>query len=177
MSSSPMHLSGPQDEKPEREGLPFVPVLIALAVIGLVGLTVYQLMAPHPVGTVSLEMMNAMEVPPNDRVLTEFELAIQNTTDKPLKYHSTEITLVTEKDRFKDEPASAMEVPRIYQAYPALRHSTAGPLKPDTIVAPGSTLRGAVLLAFPVTKSGFDARKQVEVTVFFYEEAPIRTKK
>ncbi|HUQ49136.1 MAG TPA: hypothetical protein VM056_00320 [Terriglobales bacterium] len=177
MSSSPMHLTGPQDEKPEREGLPFVPVLIALAVIGLIGITAYQVMGSHPVGAVTIEKMNAMEVPPNNRVLAEFELAIQNTTDKPLKYHSVELTLVTEKEKFKDSPASAPEVPRIYQAYPALRQSSADPLKPDTMVPAGSTLRGTVLLAFPVTKAGFDARKHVEATVFFYEESPIRTKK
>ncbi len=177
MSSSPIHLTGPQDgnEKPQREGLPFVPVLLALGVIALVAITAYQVLAPHPVGTVAITKINAVEMPTGDRVVVEVELAIQNTTDKPVRYHSVEIKLVTDKE-FKDVPASSFEMPRIYQSYPALKQSTEAPLKQDTIVAPGATLRGSAVVAFPVSKAAFDARKQLAAILYFYDKAPIFTK-
>lgn len=178
MSSSPMHLTGPQtDEKPEREGLPFVPVLIALGVIGLIAIAGYQVFAPHPVGTASIEKLNAVEMPGGDRVVVEVELAVQNTTDKPLKYHSSEIKLLTDKEEFKDSPASSFEMPRIYQSYPALKQSSEAPLKQDTMVAPGQTVRGTAIVAFPVSKAAFDARKQIAAAVYFYDKEPIHTKK
>ena len=179
MSSSPMHLTGPQiDEKPPREGLAIVPVLMALGVIALIGIAAYQVLAPHPVGTASIEKVNAAEMPGGDRVVVEIELALQNTTEKPLKYHSTEIKLVTPPNReFKDEPAASSEAPRIYQSYPALKQSNEAPLRQGTMVDPGATLRGVVIVAFPVSKAGFDARKQIEALVYFFEKPPIQAKK
>ncbi|MEO5936256.1 MAG: hypothetical protein ABIP81_03500 [Terriglobales bacterium] len=179
MSSSPIHLTGPQNgnDKPERDGLAIVPILVALGIVAMVGVFAYQLLAPNPVGTVALTKANAVEMPPGDRVVVEVELAIQNTTDKPLKYHSAEIKLITDanKEGFKDAPASSFEMPRIYQSYPALKQSTETPLKQDTIVAPGATLRGSAIVAFPVSKAAFDARQHLAATVYFNDKAPIHT--
>ena len=177
MSSSPMHLTGPAAGKPEREGLAIVPILIVIAVVGLIALAGYQVLGSHPVGTVTVGSANAVEMPPGDRIVVEVELAVQNTSDKPLKYHSTELKLVTDKQEFKDEPAATPELPRIYASYPALKHSTEAPLKQDMIIAPGATLRGIVIVAYPVNKATFDARKALEAAVYFYDQSPIRSKK
>jgi hypothetical protein len=177
MSSSPMHLTGPPDAKPEREGLAFVPILMALGVLALVGITVFQVLAPHPVGTASIDKVNAVEMPTADRVVVELELSMTNTSDKPLKYHSTEIKLVTPNQEFKDEPAPAGEAPRIYQSYPALKQSNEPHLRQGTTVEPGATLRGSSIVAFPVSKAGFDARKHIEANVYFFEKPPIHAKK
>lgn len=178
MSSSPMHLSDPQHvEKPEREGLAIVPVLIVLGVIALIVVAGYSVLRPRSVGTASIEKVNAVEMPPGDRIVVEIELAMTNTTDKPLKYHSTEIKLTTANQEFRDEPASSGEVPRIHLSYPALKQSSEAPLRQDTMVSPGATVKGVVIVAFPVKKADFDARKSLEATVFFYDQSPIRTKK
>lgn len=178
MSSSSMHLTdaGAADQ-PTREGLPFVPVLIGLGVIALLGMTAYQLLAPHPVGTVVVQKATALEMPPGDRVVVEVEIALQNTSDKPLKYHSTEIKLTTNDQEFKDEPAAATEVPRIYLSYPALKQSSESPLRQDAVLTPGGTIRGVVIVAFPVNKATFDARKRLDASVYFYDQAAIHTKK
>lgn len=177
MSSSPIHLTGPAEVKPEREGLPFVPVLIALLVIGLIAAFAYQMMAPNAVGTASIVKLHAIEMPPGDRVLVEVEFSIKNTSDKPLKYHSTELKLATDKEEFKDEPASSGEVPRIYASYPTLKQSNASPLRQDTMIAPGQTVQGVGIVAFPVSKAAFDGRKSFEAAVYFYDQSPIRAKK
>jgi len=178
MSSSPMHLSDPQHvEKPEREGLAIVPVLVVVGVLALAGLAAYSVLKPSAVATASIEKVNAVEMPPGDRVVVEIELAMTNTTDKPLKYHSTEIKLATANQEFRDEPASSGEVPRIRQSYPALKVSDEAPLRQDTMVNPGATVKGVVIVAFPVKKADFDARKSLEAGVFFYDQSPVRTKK
>lgn len=177
MSSSPMHLTGPPAGKPEREGLAIIPILIVLLVAGLIGLMAWQLLGNHGVGTVSVTKATAVEMPPGDRVVVEVELAIQNTTDKPLKYHSTELKLTTDKQEFKDEPAPATETKRIYQSYPALKQSAEAPLQQDMLVQPGATLKGIAIVAYPVNKATFDGRKSLDATVYFFDESPIRTKK
>jgi hypothetical protein len=177
MSSSPMHLTGPDPGKPEREGLAIVPVLIVIGVLGLVGVMAWQVMGQHAVGTVAITKTNAVEMPPGDRVVVELEMAIQNTTDKVLKYHSMQLKLRTDQQEFKDDPAAATEAPRIYQSYPSLKQSGEAPLQGDMLVQPGGTLKGVVIVAFPVNKATFDARKSLEATVYFYDESPIRTKK
>lgn len=180
MSSSPMHLTGPRNgnEIPEREGLPFVPILMAIGVIALIAVAAYQVLVPNPVGTVSIEKVNAVEMSTGDRVVVEVELAVSNITDKPLKYHSTEIKLVTDQNPkgIKDSPASTFEMPRIYQSYPSLKQSTEPPLKQDTMVAPGATIRGSAIVAFPVSKAAFDARKNLSAILYFYDKEPIFTK-
>lgn len=177
MSSSPMHLSGPDSAKPEREGLAIVPILIVLLVAGLIGVMAWQLLGSGGVGTVSITKATAVEMPPGDRIVAEIELAITNTTDKALKYHSAEMRLTTDKQEFKDEPAAATEAPRIYQSYPALKQSGESPLMQDMIVQPGATLKGVVIVAYPVNKATFDARKGLDATVYFFDQSPIRTKK
>ncbi|HUR37050.1 MAG TPA: hypothetical protein VM009_04480 [Terriglobales bacterium] len=178
MSSSPMHLTGPQDPnaKPEREGMAIVPILMAIGVATLVAITAFQVLGKHPVGTAFIDRVNAVEMPGGDRVVVEMELSMTNTTDKPLKYHSAEIKL-TANQEFKDEPAASPEVPRIYQSYPALKQSNEPPLKQSTILEPGATLRGVVIVAFPVSKATFDARKQIEAAIYFFEKPPIHAKK
>ena len=178
MSSSPMHLTGPEtNEPPPREGLAIVPILIALFVVGLLGLAGYTVLAPHSVGTGTIEQVNAVEMPGGDRVVVEVEVSMTNGTDKPLKYHSTEIRLVTNNGEFKDDPTPSSEVPRVYQSYPTLKHSNEAPLKQDTMVEPGATVKGVGIVAFPVNKAGFDARKQIEALIYFYDKPPIVVKK
>lgn len=177
MSSSPIHLTGSDPGKPEREGMAIVPILIVALIAGLIGVTAWQVLGQHPVGTVTITRATAVDMPPGDRVVVELELAIQNTSDRPLKYHSAELKLTTDKQEFKDEPAAATEAPRIYQSYPALKQSPESPLMQDMIVQPGATLKGIVIVAYPVNKVAFDARKGLEATVYFFDQSPIRTKK
>jgi hypothetical protein len=174
---SSINLTGtPSNEKPPREGLAIVPILIALGVIALIAVAVWQVLGSHPVGTASIEKVNAVEMPGGERVVVEMEFAMQNTTDKPLKYHSALIKLTTNQE-FKDEPAPSSETPRIYQSYPALKQSTESTLKQGMIVDPGATLRGTAIVAFPVSKAAFDSRKQLDADIYFFEKPPIHAKK
>jgi hypothetical protein len=172
-----MHLSDHDSgAPPERDGLPIIPIVIGLVVVGLVAAAAFQVLGMRPVGSAKINSINAIELPSKDRVAVEIDLSVQNTTDKPLRYHSLDVKLVTPQETFKDEPASIVEVPRIYGAYPALRQAKSEPLKGDTVLTPGATVNGAVILAFPVTKQAFESRKSLEVTVFFYDESPIHVK-
>ncbi len=67
-------------------------------------------------------------------------------------------------------------MPRIYQSYPTLKQSSEAPLKQDTTVAPGATIRGVAIVAFPVSKAAFDARKQLGAVLYFYDKEPVFTK-
>jgi hypothetical protein len=40
-------------------------------------------------------------------------------------------------------------------------------------IAPGAEQKGTVLVAFPVTKQQFDARKDLNVTIEAYDQNPI----
>ena len=52
------------------------------------------------------------------------------------------------------------------QAFPDLQMYATEPLKVETKIRPGGEAKGSVMVAFPITKEQFYARKDLNVTIF-----------
>jgi len=81
-----------------------------------------------------------------------------------------EATLETAGGKFSDQPASAADFERYFQAFPDLKQHALAALKPETKIEPDGQTAGTILVSFPVTAQDFAGRKSLTVTVHPYDQ-------
>jgi hypothetical protein len=146
-------------------------VLICLAVVALiVGIFAFR-GRPKPQGAGSIDFVAAAEVPGQNMILAAITFTLRNTADKPLWIHTLKAQLTTADDKtFDDDAASAVDLDRYFQAFPALKESSEPPLSPETKLLAGAEQRGTIIVGFKVTKEAFDQRKSLTVTIQPYDQ-------
>jgi hypothetical protein len=146
-------------------------VVICLAVVALiVGIFAFK-GRPKPQGAGSIDFVAAAEVPGQNMILTAITFTLRNTADKPLWIHTLKASLTTADDKtFDDEAASAVDLDRYFQAFPALKESSETPLSPETKLLAGAEQRGTIIVGFKVAKEAFDQRKSLTVTIQPYDQ-------
>jgi len=146
-------------------------VLICLAVVALiVGIFAFK-GRPKPQGVGSIDFVAASEVPGQDMIMAAITFTLRNTTDKPLWVHTLKARLTTADDKtFDDDAASAVDLDRYFQAFPALKESSEPPLSPETKLLPRAEQKGTIIVGFKVTREAFDQRKSLTVTIQPYDQ-------
>jgi hypothetical protein len=146
-------------------------VLLSVAAIALVLGIVALVERPKPQGAGSINFVAAVEIPSQLSVLTAVTLTLRNAPGRSLWIHTLKARLVTaDGHSYEDEAASAVDLDRYFQVFPALKESSEAPLSPETKLAPGSEKRGTLVFRFPVTKDTFDKRKSLEVAIQPYDQ-------
>ncbi len=157
---------------------PIAPVAIALLAVALVVAALAFFLKQAPAAAGSINNMIAIDVPNQNRTLCSIQISVQNKFKKPIVVHGIYATLHTpDQGDLSDNQAPASDVPRYVAAFPALKDSTTDPIRPDTIIQPGASANGSVVVAFPVTKDKFDARKGLTVVVELYDHADLKLEK
>jgi len=146
-------------------------VLICIAVIAvIVGIFAFT-QRPKPQGAGAIDFVAAADVPGQNMIMAAITLTLRNTADKPLWIHTLRAQLTTADDKtFDDEAASAVDLDRYFQAFPALKESSEPPLSPETKLLAGAEQRGTIIVTFKVTKEAFDQRKSLAVTIQPYDQ-------
>jgi hypothetical protein len=146
-------------------------VLICLAVVALiVGIFAFK-GRPKPQGVGSIDFVAAAEVPGQDMIMAAITFTLRNTADKPLWIHTLKARLTTADDKtFDDDAASAVDLDRYFQAFPALKESSEPPLSPETKLLPRAEQKGTIIVGFKVTREAFDQRKSLTVTIQPYDQ-------
>ena len=146
-------------------------VLICIAAVAvIVGIFAFT-ERPKPQGAGSIDLVAAAEVPGQNMILAAITLTLRNTAKKPLWIHTLKAQLTTADDKtFDDEAASAVDLDRYFQAFPALKQSSEPPLSPETKLLAGTERRGVIIVGFKVTKEAFDQRKSLIVTIQPYDQ-------
>ncbi len=146
-------------------------VLICIAAVAvIVGIFAFT-ERPKPQGAGSIDLVAAAEVPGQNMILAAITLTLRNTAQKPLWIHTLKAQLTTADDKtFDDEAASAVDIDRYLQAFPALKKSSEPPLSPETKLLAGTERRGIIVVGFKVTKAAFDQRKSLIVTIQPYDQ-------
>jgi len=146
-------------------------VLICLAVVALiVGIFAFK-GRPKPQGVGSIDFVAAAEVPGQDMIMAAITFNLRNTADKPLWVHTLKARLTTADDKtFDDDAASAVDLDRYFQAFPALKESSEPPLSPETKLLPRAEQKGTIIVGFKVTREAFDQRKSLTVTIQPYDQ-------
>ena len=146
-------------------------VLICLAVVAvIVGIFAFTGRA-KPQGAGSIDFVAAAEVPGQNMILAAITFTLRNTADKPLWIHTLKARLTTaDGNTFDDDAASAVDLDRYFQAFPALKESSEPPLSPETKLLAGAEQRGTMIVGFKVTRDAFDQRKSLTVTIQPYDQ-------
>ncbi|MFY9841871.1 MAG: hypothetical protein ACLP0H_22180 [Terriglobales bacterium] len=145
-------------------------VICIAAVAVIVGIFAFK-ERPKPQGAGSIDFVTAADVPGQNMILAAITMTLRNTADKPLWIHTLKAQLKTADDQtFDDEAASAVDLDRYYQAFPALKESSEPPLSPETKLLAGTERRGTIIVGFKVTKQAFDQRKSLTVAIQPYDQ-------
>ncbi len=146
-------------------------VLICLAAVAIV-VGIFALREREkPQGSGSIDFVAAAEVPGQNMILAAITMTLRNTADKPLWIKSLRARLTTaDGNTFDDAAASAVDLDRYYQGFPALKESSEPPLSPETKLLAGAQQRGTIIVSFKVTKGAFDQRKALTVTIQPYDQ-------
>jgi len=146
-------------------------VLTCIAAVAVILAIAAFLQRPKPQGAGSIDFISATEVPDQNLLLAAVTLTLRNSGNKPLWIRSLKAQLTgSDGKTMADDSASGVELDRYGQAFPVLKENAQAPLLPETKIMPGAEQKGTLIVSFPVTKSAFDQRKSVEVTIQFYDQ-------
>ena len=163
---------------------PIIPVLIALGIVAVV-VTIYTwhgTTVPRPNGklltvtTVEQQHESAI-APAESRVLVAVEVSISNPSDRPVYLQGANAEVKTDApEALKDDAAAASDFDRYASAFPELKQVASTPLRPETKILPGETLKGTLMFGFPLSKEAFDKKTSMKVWIKLYDYDPIEMK-
>lgn len=169
--------------QPARRNL-LAPVLIAFLLLGIaialvirytpsraVNLTLSHtsLFPTHTVFKSDSIVVGSDKAEDNLYILTN--LRVDDPLHLPLILKDFTATLITADDQNMTTSAvEEKELPNIYTSFPALKVRASKPLARDTLIAPGASAEGLILLQFPITKEVWDHRKSAVLHVDLYHQ-------
>src|SRR5215471_20982141 len=152
---------------------PVAPLAVALVVVLVFIIGVAYVFRSKPVAQGQIDQAFAMQQEGNSYSMVLMQVTLHNIGDKMLYIKEIKTSIVTDKGESTDDAASAVDYGRYLQAFPDLQMYATEPLKVETKIPPGGEAKGSVLVAFPITKDQFYARKDLSVTVVPYDQESI----
>lgn len=106
-----------------------------------------------------------------DNLYVVANLRVDDPLHLPLFLKDFTATLTTADDQqITTSAAEEKDLSNIYTAFPALKPLTTAPLRRETLIAPGASAEGMVLLQFPITEQVWNHRKAAVLNVDLYHE-------
>ncbi len=152
---------------------PVAPLAVALLVVVVFIVGVAYIFRSKPVAQGQIDQAFAMQQPDNPYSMVLMQVTLRNIGDKTLYIKEIKSDIMTEQGESSDDAASAVDYGRYLQAFPDLQPYATEPLKVETKIPPGGEVKGSVMVAFPITKEQFYARKDLNVTIFPYDQKAI----
>ena len=152
---------------------PVAPLAVALVGVLLFILGVAYIFRSKPVAQGQIDRAFAMQQENNAYSMVMMQVTLHNIGDKTLYIKEIKASIVTDQGESTDDAASAVDYGRYLQAFPDLEMYASDPLKVETKIAPGGEAKGSVLVAFPITKEQFYARKDINVSIVPYDQKSI----
>ena len=152
---------------------PAVPVVIALVIVAVVVAVIAFVERAKPVAQGGIDQVFASQPANMPNTMVLLQVTLRNVSDKALYIKSITANLKSDEGDASDDAAAPSDYDRYFSAYPDLREHNTQPLTVETKIQPGAEQKGAVLVAFPVTKQQFDSRKELNVTIQPYDQAAI----
>jgi hypothetical protein len=157
-----------------KRSLPPVATLVAALVVVVVFIVgVAYIFRAKPVAQGQIDHAFAMQQADRPYSMVLLQVTVRNVGDKPLYIKEIKSDIMTDAGEFSDDAASPSDYGRYFQAFPDLAMYATEPLKVETKVPPGGETQGSVMVAFPITKEQFYDRKDLNVTIFPYDQKTI----
>jgi hypothetical protein len=101
-------------------------------------------------------------------------LRIEDRLNLPLFLKDFTATLTTaDGEKLTTSATEKLDLPNLYTTFPQIKALSSPPLLRETLINPGQSAEGMVLLHFPVTQAVWDARKSATLNVIFYHQGPL----
>ena len=169
--------------QPARRNL-LAPVLVAFVLLGIAIALVLRF-TPHKTADLTItgtSIYPAHTVFKSDSMLVGSEhaqddlyvlatLRIQDRLKLPLFLKDFTATLVTaEGEEFNTSATEKQDIPALFVTFPAIEKLASAPLLRETLISPGQSAEGMVLLHFPITQTVWDHRRSALLTVDLYHQ-------
>jgi hypothetical protein len=155
-----------------KKNLPPVKIVgIGIGIIVVIWAIAAFLQRPRPSATGAINEVVAVEIPNQHAVMVAINVAFQNNGAKPFWIQTIKAELQTTDGNYSSDAASAVDLDRYYQAFPALKQYAGIPLQREGKVDVGSQAKGTIVVSFPVTPDAFASRKLLRVTIQPYDQA------
>jgi hypothetical protein len=145
-------------------------VVIGIVLIGVAAAIAAMLQRARPQGSGSIDNVMAVEVPDQNSVLVAINVTLQNSGNRTIWIHTIKATLKTDSGEFSDDPASAVDFERYFQAFPSLKEHAQPALLPEVKIRSGGEAHGTIIVSFPVTQDAFEKRKSLSVAIQPYDQ-------
>jgi len=145
-------------------------VVIGIVLIGVAAAIAAMLQRARPQGSGSIDNITAVEVPNQNSVLVAINVTLHNSGNRTIWIHTIKATLKTDSGEFSDDPASAVDFERYFQAFPALKEHAQPALLPEVKIPSGGEAHGTIIVSFPVTQDAFEKRKSLSVAIQPYDQ-------
>lgn len=104
-----------------------------------------------------------------DNLYVLANLRVDDPLHLPLFLKDFTATLTTADDqKITTSAAEEKDLPNIYTSFPGLKPLASAPLRRETLISPGSSVEGMVLLQFPITLDVWNHRKSAILNVNLY---------
>jgi hypothetical protein len=145
-------------------------VLLTIAAVVVVVIIASFLKRDKPQATGTIVNVAAVEVPDQNTTMVALTFTLHNTSDKILYVHSLQSSIKAPSGDATADAVSAVDFPRYFQAFPALKNGVQPALTPETKIQPGESVDRTIIVAFPITLDAFNHRQSVSVIVWPYDQ-------
>jgi hypothetical protein len=154
-----------------KKNLPPIKIVgIGIGIIVVIWAIAAFLQRPRPSATGAINEVVAVEIPNQHAVMVAINVAFQNNGAKPFWIQTIKAELQTTESSYTSDAASAVDLDRYYQAFPALKQYAGTPLQREGKVDVGSQAKGTIVVSFPVIPDAFASRKLLRVTIQPYDQ-------
>jgi hypothetical protein len=154
-----------------KKNLPPLKIIgIGIGIIVVVWAIAAFLQRPRPTATGAIQEVVSVEIPNQHAVMVAINVAFQNNGAKPFWIQTIKADMQTADSNYSSDAASAVDLDRYYQAFPALKQYAGTPLQREGKVDVGSQAKGTIVVSFPVTPEAFASRKLLRVTIQPYDQ-------
>jgi len=169
--------------QPARRNL-LAPVLLAFLILGIV-LALVLRFTPHKTADLTItrtaiypahtvfasDTMVVANQHSQDDLYVLTTLRIDDRLRLPLFLKDFTATLTTaEGEEITTSAVEQRDLDNVYTSFPALKPLASEPLLRDTMISPGQSAEGMILLHFPVTKEVWDHRRNAMLNVDLYHQ-------
>jgi hypothetical protein len=169
--------------QPARRNL-LAPVLLAFLILGIV-LALLLRFTPHRTADLSIVRTT---IYPTHTVFKSDSIVVANQHAEDALYVLTTLriddrlhlplflkdftgTLTTaEGEEITTSAVEKLDLENVYTSFPALKPLASEPLLRDTMISPGQSAEGMILLHFPVTKEVWDHRRTAVLNIDLYHQ-------
>lgn len=154
-----------------KKNLPPAKIVVPAVVIVLIIVAIASFVKrAKPQASGSFDSLVAVDIPGQDSTMAALTFTVHNTSDKMLYVHNIQGVVKTATGGSTGDAVSAVDFDRYFQAFPALKEGAQPALVPEAQIPPGQSVKGSVIVAFPIKLDAFNQRKSISVLIWPYNE-------